>query len=55
MVDTLEYRINGQYLNDILSSMLTDSFELHFGEDDSMKFVSNDDQFILATTDGDDE
>lgn len=53
--EEVELRINGQYLNDIVTSMLGASYELHFGDDDSLKLVSEGDAFILATADGDDE
>ncbi|MGM9544195.1 MAG: hypothetical protein ACI3T9_04365 [Romboutsia timonensis] len=49
--DVIEYRMNGAYLNDLVKSMIGMSFDIHFGEDDSIKLVSENDQFILATAD----
>lgn len=53
--DNLDYRLNGQYLQDLVSASKGATIELHFGEDDSIKIESEDDKFILATSDGDDE
>ena len=43
--------MTGAYLHDLVKSMIGMSFDIHFGEDDSIKLVSENDQFILATAD----
>ena len=53
--DDVDYRINGQYLQQLVSSGKGGTVEIHFGDDDSIKVVNGDDQFLLATSDGDDE